>query len=1127
MRRRALIAIGALCWAGVAAAELGEPPALANRGGRPSDDSIAVTAKRGQVLPLQPARSIRFDTSDGTWLSPDISPDGKRIVFEMLGHLWLLDAHGGEARAITAGMAFDSQPAFSPDGRSIAFISDRSGAENLWIADADGAHPRQISLRDDNAVFVSPAWSADGRSIYVSRARAEYPAFELWRFDLASGTGRVIVPVKDKPDAPEDSWTSVLGATASPDGRWLYYAEHKGRLAYSDLPEWTINRRDLASGAEEVLVSAPVSPRPDLIGGTAFRPAPSHDGRLLAYAVRYQGRTGLRLLDLATRADRWLAFPVQQDELQASGWRDLFPHYAFTPDDRALILNDEGHIRRLAIADGSRRDIAFHAHVVQPLGPSLRQDIRQETGPVRARLIQGPEPSPDGRSIAFSALGHVYVMALDGSSAPRRLTRDDQTEWQPGWSPDGRTIAYVSWTARDAGQIWVAPVDGSTPPRRVSAVSAYYTNPRFAPDGRALIALRSSNYVRMHSYMEYGALRSAELVELPLDGKPARVIAKGRFGGVPQFTGEPGVVYVNADDGLDRVARDSGARVSVARVTGPGFYFTEGRAPADDLRISPDGRYLLAQIAEQLHLLAMPPPDGVPVDLDAPIVAHRKITDVGADFFAWDRDGKSIDWVIGSTFYRRPLAGVTLDLANAPPSAADAPPPGSRGVEAFHAEVDVPRDTPRGTLLLRGGTALTMRGEEAIDDADVLIVDDHIAAVGRRGSFAVPPEAVVRDITGRFVLPGFIDNHDHLADVRRGVLDLTTWGPAENLAYGVTMVLDPSPLSIDMLAYEDLMDAGLMTGSRIHSTGPAVFSLNEFRSYDEVVKALSRYPDDYRTRNLKEYRTGNRRVREWVAMACRRLGLMPTTEGALAMKLDMTQIIDGFSGNEHALTAVPLYDDMVHLVADSGVSYTTTLQITNGGPEGQDYFITRDKPNGDAKLRRFTPGFAVDLKTASRTWREPREYLFPRIAEGAAKVVRAGGLVGMGAHGEMPGLGTHWEMQAHAMGGMTPMEVLHAATIGAARAIGRGAEFGSIEPGKYADLVILTRDPRADIANTLSISAVMKNGRLYDAASLDEIWPRQKPFARPWFWDDDPPGGSEPGGNERGGPSRPQVRTAS
>jgi hypothetical protein len=203
-----------------------------------------------------------------------------------------------------------------------------------------------------------------------------------------------------------------------------------------------------------------------------------------------------------------------------------------------------------------------------------------------------------------------------------------------------------------------------------------------------------------------------------------------------------------------------------------------------------------------------------------------------------------------------------------------------------------------------------------------------------------------------------------------------------------------------------------------------------------------------------------------------------------------------------------LYNDVVQLMARSGVSYNTTLMI-NGG--GQDYFIVDRKPNSDPKLNRFAPRFIVDMKTRKRDWRELADDLFPAYAASALKVLRVGGIVGMGSHGEIPGLGFHWEMEAHVMGGWTPAEALRAATLGSAQAIGRESDLGSIEPGKIADLLVLDRNPLTNIRNTLSLSQVMQGGRLYDANTLDELWPDKRPFPRPWYWDDRPPGTPDPG----------------
>jgi imidazolonepropionase-like amidohydrolase len=436
-------------------------------------------------------------------------------------------------------------------------------------------------------------------------------------------------------------------------------------------------------------------------------------------------------------------------------------------------------------------------------------------------------------------------------------------------------------------------------------------------------------------------------------------------------------------------------------------------------------------------------------------------------------------WSVGSTIERRALGGG--------PTTSTA------------AVVTVPRDVPSGRLLLRGATVLTMGPAGTIQNADLLIEGNRIAAVGASGALDVPSGTAVRDVTGRFITPGLIDVHDHVADIRRDVLDFAAWGPAANLAYGVTTAFDPSTLTVDMLAYQDALDAGLTIGSRIFSTGTALFAFNDLRSPEQVEAVLQRYLDRYRLTNIKMYRSGNRRVREWIAQAALRLGLQPTTEGALAAKLDLSHILDGYSGNEHAIPPPVLHDDFVQLLARSGTSYDLTLQITHGGYPAQDFFIARDAPHDDAKYARFAPPWFRDQKFWQREWRDPSAYLFPTIAASALAVKRAGGLVAIGAHGEVPGLGTHWEMQAHQIGGWTPTEILEAATINGARAIGRAADLGSLEPGKLADLVVLDKDPRLNIANALAIDWVMKDGRLYAGETLAQEWPEPKPAPRFWF----------------------------
>ena len=586
----------------------------------------------GETLPLTPTRRFVADVSHGTWMSLDLSPDGRRIAFDLLGDLYTMPAGGGAATRISGGLPFDVAPTYSPDGQWIAYVSDRSGADNLWLAHSDGSGARQVTFGNDDSVLASPAWSADGKAIFVSRYRADLNNFELWRYDLG-GASALLEPVRARRDAPSADWHSSLGAAPSPDGRYLYFAQLVGGLSFEDVNHWTIVRRTLATGHDETIVTLPDGPRTPLNPGAFFRPAISPDGRWLAYAARFEGQTELRLRDLATGADRRLAFPIEHDQLQSSMWQDIEPRYTFSRDGSAILISIRGAIERLSIADGAMTPIPFTAHIDLPIGPSTRQDIREpEAGPVRARLIMAPVASPDRHTLAFSALGRLYLMPLDGRSPPVRFASGSAPAYQPSWSADSKHLVWTSWSERGAGAVWTAPVDGSAAPRMVSDLPAFYTYPVFTPDGRHVLVVRSAQQARLDTYMEYGKLRQAQLVELSLGGGAARVITTGTIGSRPQFAA--GATYILSDDGLDRVDMASGARTPMVLVKGPGWYFQDGAVPIDDVRISPDGQWLLAQVSQQLHVVAMPKRGGT-IDLSDPHEPHRRISAAGADYFEW------------------------------------------------------------------------------------------------------------------------------------------------------------------------------------------------------------------------------------------------------------------------------------------------------------------------------------------------------------------------------------------------------------------------------------------------------------------------------------------------------------
>ncbi|TCM18120.1 imidazolonepropionase-like amidohydrolase [Novosphingobium sp. PhB165] len=1041
--------------------------------------ALALPAMAQSGLPMPPARVLTLHPERTTWTSVSVSPDGRTLVFDVLGDLFTMPASGGKARQISEGLAFDSQPVFSPDGQWIAFVSDRSGAENVWIARPDGKQARQITRFDDDTALASPIWSADGRSIMASRFRPDLNNYEFWQFPL-SGEARLLVPVKPKDGAPRAEWRSTLGATATPDGKAVYYARRTDGLEFDMPTRWTILRRDLATGTEtEVIAGTGARGTKE---ETFFAPLLSPDGRWLAYVTRREGLSRLRVRDLTTGEDKALG-DTELDAMQASSWMGMVPSMAFTPDSAAVILSHGGRFERREIATGRSTTIdrAITARVA--VGASTRFAMREETGPVEAKLAMGPAPSPDGKHVAFAALDGIWVQDL-GTDKARRLSLGEGIEApaQPSWSPDGKTLVFVTWSERAGSAIWTAPADGSAPATRVAAMPAYYRFPAFTPDGATILVLRSALEERRQTNFEFGPLRRGQLVAMARDGSGARVLTEGTLGGKPHFAASaPGSVFLLNDAGLARVDIASGKLSPVAHVTGPGWYFAEGNADADDLRISPDGRTVAAAIADRVYVMSTPADPAKEIDVLAPGTPAKVLPGMGADWFEWSAAG-TLDTVNGTLFSRRNVAD-------------------GQELAAMRLEATAPRVAPQGSLLLRGARVLTMAdGDRVIDNADVLVTGDRIAAVGPRGTLTVPDGAQVRDVTGKTILPGFIDDHDHVGEIRRNNPSNELWGMRARLAYGVTTSFDPSTLSPDHLAYQGLVDAGYVLGPRMRSTGTAVFSKQRITSLDDARRVLSRYSEGYRTSNLKEYRTGSRAVRQWVSMAAREQHLLPTTEGALSLKLDLTQILDGYAGNEHALPAPVLGDDVIALMKAMRTSYVTTLSITNSGSPATDWFVAHDDPVVDDKLRRFWPAPAIRQKIAlGRDFHPLEETRFPQIARDAGTFAQAGGLLGMGAHGEVPGIGYHWEMEAHQVGGMTPLAVLHAATAGAAETIGRLADLGTIEPGKLADMVILDTDPRGDVRAAREIASVMRGGFLYEAATLRELWPVAGDAPKAWF----------------------------
>lgn len=1030
-------------------------------------------------------KDVNFTTDEGTWMNLDVSPDGKTIVFDMLGDIYKMPVSGGKATPLRQGIAWESQPRFSPDGKRILFTSDAGGGDNCWVMNSDPdsyrGDAKQITKEDfhllnngvwvDNNYFVARKHFTSGRSL---------GAGEMWMYHIAGGSGLQLTKRKnDQQDVNEPS--------VSPDGRYVYFSEDMypgGHFQYNKDPNsqiFVIRRYDRQEGKVENVVTGP---------GGATRPQISNDGHLLAFIKRVRTKTVLYVRDLRT-GEEWPLFDqLSKDQQEAWTIFGTYPGFDWMPGDNEIVIYGLGKIWRVPVGLGVEKpakavEIPFTVDVNMKVAETVRPKQKAFEDKLNVKVIRQAVTSPDGKLLVFNAVGKLWIQTISdgkpsllvdeepGTELQKKLA--NQLQFEPSFSHDGKKIVFVTWDDEEMGKICIE--EHEKPTTVLTKSPAIYRTPSFSPDGKWIVYRKEGG----NGHQGFTHCTEPGIYLMPSDGsgEPKLLTPNGEY---PQFSPDGKRVFYQKGGYLFGSLTKSVESVDLNGKDKKEHF--DGKYTQRYV-ISPDNNWVAWSELYKVYVAPFPK-TGKKISLTSKTKAvpvAQVARDAGINIH-WSADSKTLHWTLGNEYFTDNLTERFKFLEG---SLDSLPPMDSVGLKI---NLTLPTDKPEGSIAFTNARIITMEGDKVIENGTVLVEGNIIKAVGAKVS--VPKGTKVIDCSGKTIMPGIIDVHAHSGNFRYGLSPQKQWEYYANLAYGVTTSHDPSTNTEMVFAQSELIKAGYMVGPRLFSTGTILYGADgDFKavinSLDDARSALRRTAA-FGAFSVKSYNQPRRNQRQQIIQAARELGLQVVPEGGSFFFHNMSMVVDGHTTVEHNIPVVPLYKDVTTLWAATHTHNTPTLIVNYGSVSGEYYWYQHTNVWEKERLLAFTPRGVIDSRSRHRTMIPEEEYENGHIltSKSLKKLSDSGVKINLGSHGQLQGLGAHWELWMLQQGGMTNMEALRCATLNGAISLGMEDQLGRIEKGKLADLIVLDKNPLENIRNSEFVKYTMVNGRLYDSATMNE-----------------------------------------